>query len=167
MSMSSFGCSPRTSGDFFVYVHTLVNNHTDAEEVLQNTNLVLWREFHTFESGTNSPRGPAASRSIRSWPSARRSSGTAFSSRTTSRQSRTRPIRRRMRWKNRPSAGRLSGEAFDDQRELIRLRYTEEGSIEAVAKHVRRTVDATDALSCIRHTLHECVTRTLARENRA
>ena len=38
----------------YVYVHTLVPHHADAEEVLQNTNLVLWREFGTFEPGTNS-----------------------------------------------------------------------------------------------------------------
>ena len=37
----------------FLYVRTLVPNHADAEEVLQNTNLVLWREFGTFEPGTN------------------------------------------------------------------------------------------------------------------
>ena len=35
----------------FLYVRTLVPNHADAEEVLQNTNLVLWREFGTFEPG--------------------------------------------------------------------------------------------------------------------
>ena len=37
----------------FIYVHTLVPHHADAEEVLQNTNLVLWREFGTFQPGTN------------------------------------------------------------------------------------------------------------------
>src|SRR5258708_7231695 len=37
----------------YAYVHTLVPHHADAEEVLQNTNLVLWREFGTFEPGTN------------------------------------------------------------------------------------------------------------------
>jgi RNA polymerase sigma-70 factor (ECF subfamily) len=55
----------------------------------------------------------------------------------------------------------------DDQRELVRLRYAESGAIEAVARQVRRTVEATyRALSRIRHALHDCVTRTIAREVR-
>src|SRR5262249_26960209 len=43
----------RNQRRLYVYVHTLVPNHADAEEVMQNTNLVLWREFGTFRPGTN------------------------------------------------------------------------------------------------------------------
>ena len=50
---------------------------------------------------------------------------------------------------------------------LVRLRYAEGGSIEAVAAAIGRTLEATyRALSRIRHTLHDCVTRTLEREAR-
>src|SRR5262245_18972639 len=37
----------------FLYVMGLVPNWSDAEEIIQETNLVLWREFHTFQLGTN------------------------------------------------------------------------------------------------------------------
>src|SRR5262245_35793826 len=37
----------------FLYVMSLVPNYTDAEEILQNTNLVMWREFDQFVLGTN------------------------------------------------------------------------------------------------------------------
>src|SRR5262249_34859663 len=36
-----------------LYVMSLVPNRNDAEDILQQTNLVLWREFHQFEPGTN------------------------------------------------------------------------------------------------------------------
>src|SRR5262249_57400719 len=37
----------------FLYVMNLVPNWTDAEEVIQEANLVLWREFGQFQPGTN------------------------------------------------------------------------------------------------------------------
>ena len=37
----------------FLYVMSLVPNWNDAEEIIQETNLVLWREFARFELGTN------------------------------------------------------------------------------------------------------------------
>jgi RNA polymerase sigma-70 factor (ECF subfamily) len=35
------------------YVRTLVPNRSDAEEVLQETNLFVWRHADEFEVGTN------------------------------------------------------------------------------------------------------------------
>lgn len=37
----------------FLYVMGLLHNPTDAEEVLQETNLVLWRKFDQYEQGTD------------------------------------------------------------------------------------------------------------------
>lgn len=37
----------------FLYILTLLPNVEQAEDVLQETNLILWREFHRFEPGTN------------------------------------------------------------------------------------------------------------------
>src|SRR5262245_46886104 len=39
----------------FLYVMSLVPNWNDAEEIIQETNLVLWREFGQFQLGTNFP----------------------------------------------------------------------------------------------------------------
>src|ERR1700722_15634363 len=36
-----------------VYVMSMVPGWADAEEIIQETNLVLWREFHQFQLGTN------------------------------------------------------------------------------------------------------------------
>src|SRR3954454_18304563 len=37
----------------FVYVMSMVPDRNDAEEIIQETNLVLWREFGRFQPGTN------------------------------------------------------------------------------------------------------------------
>lgn len=37
----------------FLYLLPLLGNPVDAEEVLQETNVVIWRKWHQFELGTN------------------------------------------------------------------------------------------------------------------
>lgn len=37
----------------FAYIYTLLPDWNDAEEVLQETSLALWRSFDQFEQGTN------------------------------------------------------------------------------------------------------------------
>lgn len=37
----------------FAYVHSLIQQHADAEDVYQQAVLVLWRKFDDFELGTN------------------------------------------------------------------------------------------------------------------
>ena len=37
----------------FAYLMTLLGSHEDASDVLQETNLVLWRKMDEFEPGTN------------------------------------------------------------------------------------------------------------------
>jgi RNA polymerase sigma-70 factor, ECF subfamily len=41
--------SPR----IFAYIHTLLPNWADAEEVLQDTGVVLWEKFHQFDRETD------------------------------------------------------------------------------------------------------------------
>ena len=40
----------------FLYALGLLHNATDAEEVLQETNIVLWQKFHQFQPGTDFAR---------------------------------------------------------------------------------------------------------------
>ncbi len=37
----------------FIFVMSMVLNLNDAEEIIQETNLLLWREFDKFQLGTN------------------------------------------------------------------------------------------------------------------
>lgn len=37
----------------FLFIMSQVGNPTDAEEVLQETNVIIWSKFHQFQMGTN------------------------------------------------------------------------------------------------------------------
>lgn len=37
----------------YLYIHGLLANPADADEVLQETNIVVWRKFHQFQPGTD------------------------------------------------------------------------------------------------------------------
>jgi RNA polymerase sigma-70 factor (ECF subfamily) len=150
-----------------LFVSSLVPNGTDAEDVLQETNLVLWREFHQFTPGT----------SFASWAC-------------------TVAFNQVLAWRKRKQRDRLvfsdafltavSGELMQDadrleerscalarcveripahHRELLRLRYDEGKAVEAIAAQLRRTTEAVyRMLSRIRQALYDCVSNTLAGE---
>ena len=43
----------RNARRIYGFIMTLVFNHHDAEEVFQNTNVVLWNKFADFQPGSN------------------------------------------------------------------------------------------------------------------
>jgi RNA polymerase sigma-70 factor len=43
----------RNARRIYGFIMTLVFNHHDAEEVFQNTNVILWNKFAEFEPGSN------------------------------------------------------------------------------------------------------------------
>ncbi|MGL6094566.1 MAG: sigma-70 family RNA polymerase sigma factor [Fimbriiglobus sp.] len=148
----------------YLYVLTLVPNHDDAEEVLQNANLVLWREFGKFESGTNFAAWACrvALNQVLAWRKKRQRDRLQFSDAFL--EAVAAEVADASRLEERAAALAKCVEKLPTaQRDLLRLRYTEGGSIDAVARQVNRTVEATyRALSRIRHVLYDCVTRELA-----
>ena len=48
--IAEFGKAQRP---LFLYILSLTGNPTDAEDILQDTNLVLWRKFDEFQPGTS------------------------------------------------------------------------------------------------------------------
>lgn len=43
----------RSQRQIFLYILSLVGNPDDAEEILQETNVVIWQKYHRFQMGTN------------------------------------------------------------------------------------------------------------------
>lgn len=43
----------RDSWRLYRYILSAVLNHSDAEDILQNTSVVLWNKFDSFEPGSN------------------------------------------------------------------------------------------------------------------
>jgi RNA polymerase sigma-70 factor, ECF subfamily len=151
------------------YVRTLVPNRTDAEEVLQETNLFIWRHADEFELGTN----------FAAW-----ACKIAYFQVLTFRK---RQSRSRLRFSDElveqlaqnavPSVvGENSdAEALDlcmaklsqPDRDLMDLRYEPGATVEGVAQRVGRSTKAIyAALGRIRTWLLECIQRTAAEARR-
>ncbi len=149
----------------YLYVLTLVPNPTEAEDVLQNTNLVLWREFDTFRPGTNFAAWACrvALNQVLAWRKKRSRDRLEFSEAFLEAVGReAEEMSEVLEGRTTALAGCL-GKLPADHRELVRWRYTDGLPIEAVAERAGRTVDATyRALSRIRQVLHDCVTRSVA-----
>lgn len=145
-----------------MYVLSLVPSWADAEEIIQETNLVLWREFHQFQLGTNFAAWACkvAFHQVLAWRKRRQRDRLEFSPaflEAVAEEASTRMDA--LEERSQLLAGCI-GRLPDHQRDLLRLRYSENLAIEALARQVDRSVEAVyRALSRIRAALHECVTQ--------
>ena len=150
-----------------VYVHSLVNSSADADDILQQTKLILWRCFAQFESGTN----------FLAW--ARK---TAFYQVLTHRRQTKREhlplseetlealhdevsLAHREGLTRREALRACLAKLPAEHRQLVTLRYFEDLEIEQVAERIRSTVAAVyRALSRVRFALMGCVEKELTKE---
>lgn len=153
-----------------IYVTGLITCPQDAQDILQEGKIVMWRQFHQFELGTNfaawarrilfyqilahrrrSKRGAADTLSDRMLEMLSEESETAI---------------REDRWVKREKAltacvSRLS----TDHREILEMRYRDEASIERISHRTERTEGAVyRLLSRLRKNLYECVEKEIDRD---
>jgi RNA polymerase sigma-70 factor (ECF subfamily) len=152
----------------FGYLLALVQNLADAEDLYQQTALLLWEKFDQYEPGTD----------FGSW-------ATTVAHYTALNFLRTQSRRRALfsaaamerlamvQGELKSSHGTARSDALakcvaslpDSERRLVRLRYEGEQSVEDIAAQERRTVGAVyTALSRIRKSLLACVEQRVARE---
>lgn len=147
------------------YVMTLVPATSDAQDILQETKLALWRSFDSFEPGSNFgawARRAALNRILdyrkRKGRESRRLWFTDQCCEMLTEEFEAAPpaIREEQGRRLRECIGRLQPR----HREILVLRYFRDSSVEEVAARVDRTVDATyRVLSRIRLALRKCLTR--------
>lgn len=144
----------------FAYLMSLMNDRDAVDEVLQETNLVLWREFDRFELGTNFAAWSCrvAFNQMRAWRKKRQRSRLQFSDEfleaVANELDRDAEVLDRKFEALQDCVCALP----DHHRELIRVRYSEGESIDAIATSTQRSVDAVyRMLSRVRKSLHECV----------
>jgi RNA polymerase sigma-70 factor (ECF subfamily) len=158
----------------YVYILSLIGNPGDADELLQETNLVLWRKIEDFKPGTN----------FSGW--AMRTAHfevLAYRKRRQREQLRFAPelvdvlADEGTEWAEDFDAKRRAlttclSRLNETDRELLRLRYglgstAASKSIDEIASKVGRTVQATyQVLHRIRTSLLDCMRRRLAAEER-
>jgi RNA polymerase sigma-70 factor (ECF subfamily) len=149
----------------FMFVMSMVPNWNDAEEILQETNLVLWREFDRFQPGTNFAAWACrvALNQTLAWRKRKRRDRLEFSEAflhavATEAAAEAERLEERSR-----ALARCIEKLPDPHRVLLRARYDQGRDVDAIGLEQGRSTDAIyRALSRIRHTLHDCVSRTLS-----
>lgn len=154
----------------FLYVMSLVPNFVEAEEIIQETNLVLWREFGQFQLGTNFAAWACkvAFHQVLAWRKRKQRDRLEFSSEFLEAVAEEVAASSEVLEERSLALSRCLEKLPSPQRDMLRLRYSEGQAIEAIARRLDRTVDAVyRALSRIRHALHECVTQTVTQGSRS
>ncbi len=150
------------------YAMTLVPSSSDVDDILQETNLVLWREFAKYQPGTNFKAWACriAMNQALAWRKRRQRDRLQFSEEFLHAVAK--------------DADAMSDELHDrsemlescirrlpeHHQELIRLRYQNQRAVDTIARQVNRSVAAVyRLLGRIRHNLHECVSLKLRETN--
>jgi RNA polymerase sigma-70 factor (ECF subfamily) len=154
----------------FLYLLGILHNPTDAEEALQETNLVLWRKFDEYQPGTNFDRwacriGHFEAMKLREKRArAEQFFGNDFVELLAAEADRSLEV-----VEARHSAlQRCLGKLSEQDRQLVQHRYREKATTQSAAEALGRSVQGTRrALHRIRMALLACIERTLATETRA
>ncbi len=152
------------------YVHALVPHVQDADDILQEAKVRMWRSFSQFESGTNFSAWArkVAFHQVLSYRKRRKRDRLDFSDEFLNTvASEYDNSAEDLEHRERALHGCIA-KLPEDHREVLQLRYQEGFSLEAMAEKLQRTVAALyRQLSRVRHVLHECVTRQVSHAEEA
>jgi RNA polymerase sigma-70 factor (ECF subfamily) len=147
----------------------LLHNAADAEEVLQETNLVLWRKFDQFQPGTEFDRWACRIAYYETLKFREKTKKERFFSNdfietlATETEASLEPLDRR-----RDALTGCLGKLKERDRQLILSRYQSRATTRGIAEALGRSVQGTrKSLHRIRTLLLACIERTLAAEERA
>ena len=154
----------------FLYSMGLLHNAADAEEVLQETNVVLWRKFDDYQPGSDFACWACqiAHFEVLKLRDKKARSERLFSDQfidSLAEQSRQSMDQLEPR---REALARCLGKLSGQDRELVARRYQGRATTRSVAEALGRSIQGTRrALHRIRMALLACVERTLAAEEHA
>jgi RNA polymerase sigma-70 factor, ECF subfamily len=152
----------------FLYVMSMVPNWNEAEEIIQETNLVLWRAFDQFQPGSNFVAWACkvAFHQVLAWRKRQRRDRLEFSEAFLEAVAEeAAACSDALEERSQALAGCIA-KLPPTHRDLLRLRYSDGLGVDVIARQMGRTVEAVyRSLSRIRHALHQCVTQTLTPES--
>lgn len=154
------------SRTLYLCVFSMVLNNNDTDDIIQEANLVLWREFHRFEKGSNFPAWAKqiAVNQVRAWKLRQKRDRHVFSDEILE------IIAKGTNETDDLSARSLAlSHCLDrlpsNSRRIVSMRYEQENDISEIAQGTKQTTAAVyQILSRIRKSLHDCVTLRLAQE---
>ncbi|QNN22142.1 sigma-70 family RNA polymerase sigma factor [Planctomycetales bacterium ZRK34] len=152
------------------YVLSLTPDWTEAEEILQETNAVLWAKFDEFEPGSSffAWACQIVRFKVMEYQRSRGRRGMQLDPAVLEQiEADTVSMADELVDRQRALSSCLAKLPARD-RDLIQRRYIDSATPQSVAQQLGRTTEAVyKALQRIRRALHECITRTLRTEGRA
>lgn len=151
----------------FLHILAQVSHPVDAEEILQETNVIAWSKFHQFQLGTNFLAWVAqiATFEIMKYRSRRRRERLQFSEEFLDAIAEESIARADELEARRAALVHCIQKLRDKDRELIQQRYAPGESGKGLAETLGRPANSVyQSLGRIRRTLLECVERKLAAE---
>lgn len=145
---------------------TLLANHADVEDVLQQTNLTLWAKFDDFQLGTNFMAWAGRVLYLKAQQHRRKQSrekiefGDSYQEAILNEAVRDEMVAE-LGDRERALAECISN-LRTEHREMLRARYDEQSSMEKMAQRFSRSREAVyNTLSRIRRSLFDCVTNNI------
>ena len=151
----------------FLYALGLVHNAADAEEVLQQTNLVLWRKFDQYQPGTDFARWACriAYYEVLKFRERRSREARLFSNQFVETLAVESQSSMDLWDARREALVRCLKKLTERDRQLVLWRYQENATTRSVAEALGRSIQGTrKSLHRIRIALLGCIERTLAAE---
>ncbi len=149
------------------YLHALVQNTADAEDLLQQTSLILWRKFDEFQPDTNFFAWACriAYYEANNFVQSKRRQQTVFSQSLLAALSAERAAQVDLFAARREALPFCLEKLSPADRQLLEQCYERNTSIKQVAAHRGRSADGVyQSLRRIRQSLYDCINRALAQE---
>lgn len=159
----------RTQRPLYLYILSMVSSPSDADEILQETNVVIWSKFQNFKLGTNFKAWAReiARLEIMKHRDRRRRDKLQFSDEFVQQvaQAREDELRSDVEERRRRALARCLDKLRPQDRELIQLRYRPGESGKELAAMLGRPANSVyQSLGRIRRALLECIKRELTSE---
>jgi RNA polymerase sigma-70 factor, ECF subfamily len=157
----------RVRDNLFAYVFTLLPHWSDAEDVFQQTSLVLWRKFGQFEPGSNFLAWACrvAFFEVRNFQRVTSRDRLRFSDAVLERLAKQRVVSADSANRKREYLLDCIAKLSDDQRTFLIRTYDDERSIRQLADELDRAPQTLyNRLNLIRRKLFECVEAAVERQ---
>lgn len=145
------------------YVLSLVPRWVDAEEIIQDVNMVLWKKFHTFTGGNFFAWECKIARfKVKDFRRSRGRDRVTFSDELLETLADEGIEMANQVTDRQVALERCMAKLSDNQKKLIYLRYDRDESVNGIAGKLGRTGEAVyKALTRIRNALHDCISHEL------
>jgi RNA polymerase sigma-70 factor, ECF subfamily len=157
----------RSQRSLYLFILSQVPNSVDAEEILQETNLVIWRKMDRFQPGTSFPAWSSqiALLEVLKFRERRQRDRLRFSDEFVERVAEEAKVATDRLEERQRALVHCLGKLRKDDRELLEQRYAPGTNGLGLAERLGRPVNSVyQSLGRIRRALIECVNRRLAAE---